>query len=164
MVADGSAQAGPGVSSHSSSPLYLQGSSLLNREVGAGLNGLWLMTKKGKRWRISSFVIFLSFFHPSLTGCKWIFCSCYISLGKWAGCVFRWLVIICRVCAQLLHCIPVRPRRPLSFQVRMPTGVLMGKKIAWILVMPKAVTRPVWPHGLWLKQTPGKHHDYLASL
>lgn len=40
MVADGSAQAGPGVSSHSSSPLYLHGASLLNRGVGAGLNGL----------------------------------------------------------------------------------------------------------------------------
>lgn len=88
------------------------------------------MTKKEKGWRISSFVIFLSFFHPSLTGCKWIFCSCCVSLGKSAGCVFRWLVIIDRVCARLLHRNHVRPRgnrRPLSFQVRIPPGVSLGK-------------------------------------
>lgn len=99
-----------GVSSHSSSPLYLQGSSVLNRGLVAGLNGLWLMTKKEKRWRISSFVIFLSFFHPSLTGCKWIFRSCYVLLGKSARYLFRWLVVIYRVCAQLWHCNCVRPR------------------------------------------------------
>lgn len=52
----------------------------------------------------------LSFFQLSLTDCKWTFRSRHISLGKSAWYLFRWSVIISRICAQLSLCNHVRPR------------------------------------------------------
>lgn len=160
-----------GVSSHSDSPLHPWGSSVLSRGLVAVSSGLWLMTKWEERWRISTSVISLAFFHPSLTDCKWIFCSCHIALGKSAWYLFKWSVIIYRVCAQLLHCNHMRPRgNKETFQLPNQNSCwdLYGKKTAPVLFILKTITGHGYLHclsptRLWTLSF-CHHHGYLAPL